>query len=100
MVNDLKIKILDLAILLLNVHRAAQEPAIGFVDANQSLDTLTSKLDRTISIDRSLIESALWSSNMLDEDGKFWHPRDMSFEKWHKELLKKEKYNRYYGVLE
>lgn len=98
--KKVSISLYNIAILLLNVHRANKDPKIGFLDANQSIETLTNRLNKTIFLDRSLVESALWSSNMLDENNDFWHPTDESFEDWTKQLLNKSKYNRYYGTSE
>ena len=98
--KKIPVKLLDLAVLLLNVHRAAKEPAIGFEDANRSLSSITRYLNKTIQIEREAVESALWSSNMLNEDGKFWHPHDETFDVWAKKLMGRHKFDSYYGTIE
>jgi hypothetical protein len=99
--NSRPIKTLDLAILLYHVWRGSQEPEIGHADAKESLTTLTNQLNRKVYLDPALIESALWSANMLDEDGKFWHPHGLTFDEWVRNMLgSRKEYNRNYGTIE
>ncbi len=67
---------LQLITLINNVHLGAKDPRVGFEDADNSLRQITYALQgrRRFKIKRSILESALWSCNMNDEVGKFWHP--------------------------
>jgi hypothetical protein len=93
------VKLLDLAILLYHVHKGSQDNEVGFLDARESLDTLTRSLNKEVYIDVSKLESALWSANIMDEQGKFWHPT-LTFEQWVKSIIGNDKYHRVYGTLE
>jgi len=96
----LPIKLLDVAVLLLSIHRGAQDDCVGFEDARMTLDELVAKLNKTIWIEQRLIESAMWSANLLDEAGKFWHPESISFEEFAKDVCGKHKFNRIYNLIE
>ncbi len=85
----LSVTLLDLAIIMFNLHRAATISEIGFQDCDRTLAKLTDELlPRRVSIPFSVIESAVWSSNMLNEIKKFWTPikgpdgRDEDFDKF------------------
>ncbi len=92
-----EVRLLDLAILLYNVHRAAEEAEVGFYHASESLDSLTKLLDKKAIVRIEDIEAALWSSNLLDEQGKFWHPQ-LKFKDWVRNLV--GKYNQFYCIVE
>lgn len=94
------IKATDLAILLYHVYVASRDPDIGFEDTNETLDTLTGKMNREMQIDLPLLESALWSCNLMDEAGRFWHPREMTFKQFVKYLFPEETFNHIYNILE
>lgn len=74
-----KISALHLAVLLANVYLANRDPDIGYEDADYALDTLATMLDTSVTVPISLIERALWSSNLLSVKEDFWHPQDISF---------------------
>lgn len=74
---------LDLCTILYNLHVAASYEEIGFQDCYRTLDELTHKLAmRSVPVRTELLESALWASVMLDENGEFWSPRGESFNKF------------------
>lgn len=82
-----KVKLLDSAILLYHVHRGAQHPKVGFEDTNRSLDQLTHALGKPAWIEKPVVESALWSANLLDEQNQFWHPKGLNFTQFVQTLL-------------
>ena len=95
-----KITLLDLAVLLVNIHKGAEDKGVGFEDAENTLLTLTKKLEglRGIPLKSTLLEGALWSCNLLDERGKFWHPQGKSFEDYVKTLTRRgEMFDRRYN---
>lgn len=87
---------LEAAVLLLHLHAAAHLPdEVGFEDANHSIAKLTRQLClHHTYIDRRFLESVLWSSNLMDEIGLFWHPNGDTFEEFLDRLVNKNK-NRY-----
>jgi hypothetical protein len=104
---SLRISLLDIATLLYHVHLGAQnKETIGFEDANRSLKQLTDELAPTrIQVDLDLVESALWSANLCDEEGLFWSPHDEDFESFIRRLLRfatqdsKLEFDRFYNHL-
>lgn len=95
------IRLLDVAVLLWHIHRGAQDDAIGFEDAGQTVETITNRLNKQIMIDPALLESGLWSCNLADEQGKFWHPRAWTFDQYVARLLGPgERFNRFYNLIE
>lgn len=94
------VKLLDVATLLLNVHMAAKDDEVGFEDANETLTSFTSKMSRSVALDPTLIESALWAANLLDEKGKFVSPSGETFEAFVKRLLGSDSFHRIYNTIE
>lgn len=95
------VSLLQIAVLLYHVHRGAQDDQVGFEDAQESLNSLTLKLNKTVMCDPALLESALWSANLMDEQGKWWHPQGTTFDEFCVRLLgHKAKFNRTYNVIE
>jgi len=74
------VRLLDIAILLLNAYKANEQPEIGYQDTIETLDALSRRLNQKILLDPRQIESLLWACNMLDEEGKFVHPTGMKFD--------------------
>lgn len=85
------LRVIDAAALLINVYRGARSSKVGFEDAERTLAMLAQELGAkdTIRMKRDALESALWSCNMLFEQGKFWHPKKISFDSFLGELLHK-----------
>lgn len=95
-----EIRILDLLVLLDNTRLGASSPQIGFEDSQQALDTFLNGLNKKVMIPNSSIESALWACNLLDEQGKFKHPKDLTLDQFVSSLLKKgEKFNKKYNFI-
>ncbi len=93
------ISTLHLAILLDNLHRGAVSPNVGFEDAGQTLQQLTHKLDRHFNVYLSDLESALWSCNLMNENGAFWHPLDRTFDEFLRDVLPGEKFDKNYNFV-
>ena len=85
------LRLLDLAILIANIYRGAQNPKVGFEDAKRTLTELVIELEgkKGVRIRRDVLESALWSCNLQEECGKFWHPQDREFKDFLKDILKR-----------
>lgn len=97
----IKVKLLDLMIMLYNVHNAAIQKNIGFEDADHTINTLAYALGGKLQVQLDDVESALWSCNLLDEQKKFWHPMDLSFDKFVEGIIgTKVQFNKKYNFVE
>jgi hypothetical protein len=86
--RNLRVSFLDLAILLFHVHRGAQLEEVGFEDCDRTLKELTKELaPKRVLVNKSALESALWSANLMDEIGEFWSPSGESFDAFVRRLL-------------
>lgn len=83
---------------MFNVIKASENKAVGHEDADRTFNTLVKELNHNIVLDRELIEAALWSANLLDERKDFWHPKDIGFDTFVKNLS--PKFNRKYNLIE
>lgn len=93
------LSILELSILILNVALAAKDPDIGFCDADRTLEELLSSLNFTFPIQPDALESALWSCNILDEKGKFFHPFGGSFDNLLKRIGLLDRFDKRYNMI-
>jgi hypothetical protein len=91
------ISINDLIVLVHNVVTAEQNKHVGFEHHGRTLKDMLKVLNRRARIRVSDLESALWSANLLDEQGKFWHMYGKTFEEWVKELNKEGVFEREYN---
>lgn len=95
------VRLMDIVALLYALHRAGADDDIGFEDAGRTLEGITRVLNRRVALESSVLESALWSCNLLDEKGQFWHPEGLEFERWVKDIIGRNlKYNRVYNLIE
>lgn len=76
-----------MAVLLFHIYEAAKSPDLALVDADHSVEGLTKHMRRKpANIPISRVESALYFCNLLDEEGRFWHPQDKTFKEFMAEL--------------
>lgn len=80
--------LMDLLILLGNLHRGNEDKNVGFEDTDRTVWELTHTLNRKLSLPMGVVESALWSCTMNFEKNKFWHPGGTPFKSWLARLLK------------
>lgn len=86
--KNVKISLMDAAILLYLVHQAANDPKIGYEDVELPLAMLTRTLNsNTIKLKVPMIESMLWSANLMAERGRFKTPQGETFEEFVARLL-------------
>jgi hypothetical protein len=98
-----KLSLTDILVLIDNVHRGAALPQrVGFCDANETLETLTGRLNKKVWVPVSAVESALWSCNLLTEIGQFRDAvRKRTFDEVLKDILGPgETYHRFYNLIE
>lgn len=85
--NRISIRILDLAVLLYHLRGSAKHPLVGYNDAEKSLINITSRLNKTVDVDKADIERLLYASNMMNEVGAWSHPLGAKFPDWLKSLF-------------
>ena len=99
--NTRKISLHDALVLIYHIHQGADDTGIGFVDADNTRTSLTTALDRASWVALSDLESALWSCNLMNEKGKFWHPKGYTFDQFSRQVLKgRERFNKKYNWVE
>lgn len=84
MVAKYNLTLLDIMVLLYHVQRGAETSAVGFEDCERTLEELTAVLTANfarIPLKESVVESALWSCNLMYEHGEFWSPEGC-FKNW------------------
>jgi len=87
---------LDITILLLHLYRLYEKD--GNMDAINSVEEIEKRMKFSIRLPLSIVESCLYSCNMLSEQGEFWHPR-MNCESFLAKVCKGRKYNRTYHYI-
>lgn len=70
-------------------------------DADRTVEEICSEIDSFDGkVSKSLLESALYCSNMESEAGKFWHPFGWTFKRFVEELLPKNTtFDMYYNQI-
>lgn len=76
----MRITLLDAATLLSAVLQGSKNGTVGFEDADRTLSQMRLSLYREIEVEKSVVESALWSVMLLKEEGLFSHPDGSSYE--------------------
>lgn len=85
--STLAVRPLDVAILLNNVHKSAQDEDTGFNDADITLAQMTTRMNRRkVPFKVDTVERALYCCNLMDEKGEFWHPLGVTFEDFLKSI--------------
>lgn len=85
--NQIRMKIVDLLILLYHIEQGAQDQHVGFEDAEMTLDEMRKSLEHDVSLSIDLTQRALWSANLMDEQRKFWHPYGLTFNQFLQRIL-------------
>ena len=97
-----KLKLTDVLTLLFNILEGARNKEVGFEDTRETIETITRKLNKKrVWIDPSVLESALWSCNLMNENEGFWDARGLSFDEFVKQILEPgEKFHRVYNTID
>lgn len=90
----------DLAILLANLHRAVEDPLVGFEDADRTLTEMELQLRRYVPVRVEVIESALWAANLLSEKNSFFHPRNFTFDEFMSKMLPGKTFDKIFNLVE
>lgn len=72
----------DLCILQANLIVAAKDPDIGYEHANCPIGRFLRRTTRVVKVRQQDVEAMLWSANLLNEKGQFYHPDGKSFKKF------------------
>jgi hypothetical protein len=95
------ITVSDIVTLIHNIKEGSKNNNVGYEDANTPLAMLIKYLERKpVYIRKDNLESALWSCNLMDEDGKFWDHSDRKFEEVLKSMHLHKRFNRQYNTVE
>ncbi len=87
--------------LLYNLLKGSEDPNVGCDDIRETVDSLTRQLNKDYWLEDKIVESVLFSCNLMNENGKFWHPRGITFDQFTQRILRKrEKYNKKYGTID
>lgn len=98
--REVRISLLNAAVLLRNIYVAATHGSVGFLDADKTLEQLAGEMHRDVWFKLETLESALYYTNMLAELEEMWHPDAIDFNTFIKRALPHEvEYDRYYGQL-
>lgn len=94
--QTISISLRESLILLDNIYRANQDSEIGFEHAVKTIEDLVAPMEAArVELNLTDIESALWSCQLLDEKGAFWHPQGKTFDEFLKEISEEE-FNKFY----
>lgn len=53
-----------------------------------------------VRVDKRFLEAAFYASNMMDEDGKFWHPLGITFDEFTERTLQhRGTFDKYYNLI-
>ena len=92
---------LDIAVLLLNLELAYRDKKIGHGDYNHTKTEIINIMNKCHIVPKNIVESLLWCANMLDDIGKFWHPKKYNYMEFVSKLCDRdEKFNVYYNYFE
>jgi hypothetical protein len=89
---------MDVMVMLYHLHKHAKKH--GHLDAERTLAVTTRALNAMHALEASLVESALYCCNMLNEDDDFLHPMGLSFDEFVNKVLKGKTFNRVYNMIE
>jgi len=69
----------DLAALVECLAKGKANNAVGFEDAVRTYNQVLNILNVKVAVDQEVVESALWSANLLNDIGMFTHPLSVDF---------------------
>lgn len=98
--GDIHITIYQLMVLLNNYVLSLKEPSIGHLDCDYNIRDTLARFKRTpINLSVTEIERLLFAANMMNEDKKFWHPGNDTFDKFLYDMLRAHKFDKTYNKL-
>jgi hypothetical protein len=97
--RTLKITGMDCVVLLYHLHRYVEKYE-SCDDADRTLEQLTRLLSFATTVPRSVVESAMHSCNLLDEEKEFKHPDGASFDQFARKVGHGRPFNKKYNWFE
>jgi hypothetical protein len=98
------INLLDACILIFHVSKAAKDKDVGFEDAERTLDQMLRALraNRVFTVKQDVLESALWSCNLLSQKREFHSLDGREFRAFVRDLIddKTLRFDEFYNVIE
>lgn len=94
------VRVTELLTLLYNVCQGSREETVGWEDTHRTMEMIMTRLNNRVLLEPSIVESALWSCNLMNEAGKFWDSRGRSFDAFVKDLLGRDRLNLTYNTVE
>lgn len=95
-----QVRLFDLALLLHSLYVAEQDELVGHHDTHETVDMMARRLNREIWVEPRQLEACLYAASMLNEQGKWAHPRGLGFAEWVAKVLGKDTWNAVYNVIE
>lgn len=77
--GKLNISLMDIMVLLYHIKVGESVPDVGYEDAERPIEEILEELKRQSTVRHKTLERALWSCNLMDEAGLFWHPEGITF---------------------
>lgn len=90
----------DLTTLIHNVRVGESIEDVGFEDASTTMERLLYWLNKKVWVPPNVLESALWSANLLNERGEFWDSKGRDFNTFVRDICGKAKFNLFYNTIE
>ena len=97
---SVRLKPTDILVLINNLVRAKKNPLVGYVDCQHSYNELLQKMHFYVYLQRTEVESLLWSCNLMNEIGMFEHPDDISFNTFLSRIIpRNHKFDKYFNLI-
>ena len=96
----INITALDAAILLTHVIKGMADKDVGFEDADKTYEQIRYSLNRDFMLNVDVVESALWSCNLLNERDSFSHPEGLTFDEFVNKMAPKKRFDHLRNLLE
>ena len=98
--RKLSVKLSDIMVLMYHLHMANDRAGIGFEDADYTIEEIMVELEKAAPLLKDVLERALWSCNLMDEAGYFWHPDGITFDSFIRRLLKgRARFDKRYNLI-
>lgn len=96
------IDVFSLAVIIANVHKAEKDSRFSDCHTDHHLEYYLKRASKMTQVHLTALEASLWACNMLEEEGEFWHPFDLTFDQFIKKikLTNDYKYDKVYNIIE
>jgi hypothetical protein len=87
-------------IMVLIYHLFQSKAKFGHMDADYTFEQLRKALSFTIPVKTAILESALYSCNLVEEQGEFWSPEKEKFLEFATRVSGGRKFHQFYNWIE